>query len=421
MKYNKNDIKKALIKAGLKKDDTVFFSTSLGMVGVPPTNIKSQNELNKLFLDAIREVLIKGNIIVPAYSYTFGKSTATTPATFNVDETNAQIGPFPEYVRKQEDAIRSLDPFMSVSCIGKDCHKLIGDISNISYGEGSFFEKFVNFPNSKCCSIGLGPNWTPFIHYADYLMNVPHRYDKLFWGHIQTKKEKFFTPWIYSVRINADESYPNAHIAGREAEKAGIWNYSKLGRARVYVANTKEYFNFTMDKLKENSFYLAKGPNCDVIEKEKHRVRYKDIDLNSFDEIFEMKTGEWLGNFLIPERWCIKSASLSDEQSNHINIIPIIHSLSIDKQITRDELLLHMYDKVENCFYNRDWGLIKQDKLKSNQYNIAIHSEFGKGKIKIAKKNNKYFAYLEELVDITDLVNTKSLKNTIHLEGNNDW
>jgi len=422
MRYSRNDIINALLEAGLEKDDTVFFSTSLGMVGIPPPNIKSQDALNELFLDAIREVLSEGNIIVPTYSYTFGKSTASNLAIFDVKETKAEIGPFPEFVRKQKDAIRSLDPFVSVTCIGKNCKELLDGISNISYGENSFFERLVNCPKSKCCSIGLGPNWTPFIHYADYLMKVPHRYDKLFWGYIQTENEKFLTPWIYSVRFNGDESYPYAHIAGREAEKEGIWKYAPLGRARVYVASCKEYFDFVIKKLQNNPFYLAKGPACDVIEKEKRRVKYKDIELNGFDEVFEMQTGEWLGNFLIPERWGYSEAILSENENKSINITPMIHSLSIEKELSTEELLAHSDKKIKNFFFNRDWGFVYEKELPSNRrYKISIKSEFGKGIVKIAKKGNKYYAYLEQLEDITHLVNGKSLKRTIYLQNNKDW
>jgi len=421
MRYSRDDIINALLEAGLEKDNTVFFSTSLGMVGLPPSNIKSQDALNELFLDAIREVISEGNIIVPTYSYTFGKSTASNLAVFDVEKTKAEIGPFPEFVRKQKDAVRSLDPFMSVVCIGKDCKELIDEISNISYGENSFFEKFVHFPKSKCCSIGLGPNWTPFIHYADYLAKVPHRYDKLFWGYIQTENEKFFTPWIYSVRFVGEESYPYAHIAGREAEKAGIWKYAPLGRARVYAASTKEYFDFVMNKLKDNPFYLAKGPACDIIEKERCRVNYKDIDLNGFDEVFEMQTGEWLGNFLVPERWGVSVAKLSENEKSSINITPMIHSLSIEKELSTKELLAHSNKELKNFFFNRDWGFVYEKELPADRYKISIKSEFGKGVVKIARKGDRYYAYLEKLEDITHLVNGKSLKRTIYLKGNDDW
>ena len=37
-------------------------------------------------------------------------------------------------------------------------------------------------------SVGLGTNWTPFIHYLDYINMVPYRYDKLFCGIYRMRK-----------------------------------------------------------------------------------------------------------------------------------------------------------------------------------------------------------------------------------------
>ena len=44
MKYTKSDIIKALRKSGINKGDTVFFTTSLGMLGAPA--IKKKNSIN---------------------------------------------------------------------------------------------------------------------------------------------------------------------------------------------------------------------------------------------------------------------------------------------------------------------------------------------------------------------------------------
>jgi aminoglycoside N3'-acetyltransferase len=393
MRYTKEDIKKSLIEVGIQKNDTVFFSTSLGMVGLPPLYVKNQNDLNKLFLDVIRDILSEGMILVPTYSYTFGKSLASDLANFTKD-TPAEIGSFPNYILSQSDVVRSIDPFMSVGCIGKKCKEFLSNLSNISYGEGSVFEKLLNQENSKCCSIGLGPNWTPFIHYADYLAKVPHRYDKLFWGKIDGK----VTPWIYSVRFVGDESYPYAHIAGREAEKAGIWRYSNLGRARVYSASCKEYFDFVMKNLLKNPWYLAKGPAIDVLEKEKRRINYLDIG-------GDFESGKWINNFLIPERWNYKQAYLLDENNKILSTTPWIHSLSVDKELSFEELQNHISFHNKNMFYNRDFGFVVKEMPKGDKFRVVINSEFGKGIVKIKQD----FAFLEEWVDISQYENTKKV------------
>ena len=75
MYYTKNDIVKALKKAGVKKNDTVFFTTSLGMLGKPKTKgLLSAEKISKFMLEAIKNTLgPKGTILIPTYSYSFGK------------------------------------------------------------------------------------------------------------------------------------------------------------------------------------------------------------------------------------------------------------------------------------------------------------------------------------------------------------
>ena len=409
MRYSSQDIINALKDSGIEKDDTVFFSTSLGMVGLPPESVKTQEDLNALFLDVLRDLLPDGRVVVPTYSYTFGRSTASELAVFDRQLTPAEIGSFPNFILKQPDAVRSLDPFVSVACIGKNADELLAGISNISYGEGSFFERLVNLPNAKCCSIGLGPNWTPFIHYADYLAKAPHRYDKLFWGYIKDGDNIQYVPWIYSVRALIPEALPYAHTAGREAERAGIWKASSLGRARVYTANCSEYFCFVMDKLRSNKWYLAKGPAVDVFEKEHERGPYANPDSAMY-----LETGQWIGNFLVPERWHCRSAALTDSRGRLISKTPWIHSMPIDRDMGIDELLPHTAHEQRNCFFNRDWGFVLQKDLTDTRYHVRIDSSFAKGTVPVSADS----IYLEEWMTIPS---PKHLKLKIHFGSDYDW
>lgn len=405
MRYTKDDIVKALKESGIKSNDTVFFTTSLGLVGLPPKEIDTEEKLNKLFLDAIKEVITDGNILVPTYSYTFGKSTASEPAVFDIKNTPSEIGPFPNYVLKQPETVRNKDPFVSVACIGKDSKTIFDGISNNSYGEGCFFEKMLSLNNVKCCSIGLGPNWTPFIHYADWLAKVPHRYDKQFYGYIKFYDGSLkYTKWIYYVRFLGDESYPTAHKIGRMAEKEGIWKYSKLGRARVYAADYKEYFDFVMQHLKQNRWLLAKGPAVDVEKKERERLKDPgDIQLDPSWEIVAIKkSGEYFGKWLVPERWTCQEAKLMDMSGNVLSTTPYLYSLSIDEIVSKERLLKHISPYKKNVYANRDWGFVYKGKLKDDTYKVRIKSSFGYGSIKIVKKYGKFYALLANSLEPID-------------------
>ena len=78
MAYSQSDIIKALKKSGIVKGDTVFFTTGLGFLGKPDIDkIYSINDICLFIFKAIKKVLgDNGTILVPTYSYTFGKKTA---------------------------------------------------------------------------------------------------------------------------------------------------------------------------------------------------------------------------------------------------------------------------------------------------------------------------------------------------------
>lgn len=452
MKYTYEDIVASLRRSGIDEGDTVFFTTGLGMVGMPPPEVKNQDELNALFFRAMKEAVgEEGTILIPTYSYTFGKSKASELAVFDPRSTPAEIGPFPNFFLRQEGVVRSLDPMMSVAGVGKRACEFLERNLNTSYGEGSFFSKLAK-SDAKCCSIGLGPNWTPFIHYADWLYRVPFRFDKLFYGAIKEGEELRKTAWLYSVRIMADESYPDAHKAGRAAEDAGIWRFAPLGRARVYTANIKEYFDFVCEKLESDRWFLARGPAGDVVEIEWQRVasgyaykNFGEFDLVSwlsamqniridtvsegFDNIiFEIqkhfggkiksrRSGEWVGDFVVPEKWTLKSASLVDMASGkelldgqNVRVRP--YSLSFSGEVDGKTLGVHTNAKSDAPhFADRDWGFEAVTPICGERFAVEIKSDFSLGELK----------YLDTGGDgepVVCYVRQDNLQNTVKLLAN---
>jgi len=258
--YDISDVKHSLSEAGLVAGDTVFVTTSLGMLG-NAKGVQEPVQLNSLFFNALRDVVgAGGTIIVPTYSYTFAKSTASKPAIFDPFETPAETGPFPNYFRQQPGVLRSLDPMTSVAGLGPRARSLFKDLPPASYGSDCIFERLTKLPNTKCCNIGLGPNWMPFIHYADWLSGAPFRYDKLFTGRLKLDGRVSDAAWLYSVRLLHPASFATGHEIGRRATKKGIWNYASLGRGRVYVACYRSYFEYTMSLLKKDPWLSAVGP-----------------------------------------------------------------------------------------------------------------------------------------------------------------
>lgn len=431
MTYTYNDIVTSLKNSGIKNGDTVFFTTSLGMVGIPPADVNTEEKLNKLFFDAIKEVLgEKGTILVPTYSYTFGKSTITSPAVFDPKTTQSQIGPFTNFFLKQPGVVRSLEPMMSIAGFGPRVKEFLNNLPPTSYREGSTFSRLVK-SDAKCCSIGLGPNWVPFIHYADWLYQAPFRYDKFFHGFIGVDKKTIPLSWIYTVRILAKESIASAHKVGRLAEESGIWQYVLLGRARVYTAKLREYFNFICGHLEKDKWFLATGPAGDPFKLEEKRVgaELTKVSLSKFDPILWLKTFSTLRRdtvsenidavfdtiskhfpvsfsywpsgthslgWIIPEKWLCHEARISTLKDKIVfsyhsdpNFVRS-YSKSIDKEVSRGELLRHINIQPGLAPFNyRDWGFclsksaIRQ--LTQDRYRVSIQTDFYYGKMRIAE------------------------------------
>ena len=99
MKYTKLDTIEALKKSGIMRGDTVFFTTSLGMLGVP--DIKKINSINDICLfifNSIKKVLgPNGTILVPTYSYSFGNVYKNKLPVFDPLKTHSKTGPFSNF------------------------------------------------------------------------------------------------------------------------------------------------------------------------------------------------------------------------------------------------------------------------------------------------------------------------------------
>jgi aminoglycoside N3'-acetyltransferase len=442
--YNLDDIIQSLKNAGLEEGNSAYFSTSLGLLGIAE-DVSSQEELNALFFKAIKQVLgPNGTLIVPTYSYTFGPSTKANPSVFDPQTTPAEIGPFPNFILKQPGVVRALEPMMSMAALGPNSEKLFKNLPHTSYGADSTYERMLSISNMKCVSIGLGPNWTPFIHYADWLARVPHRYDKLFYGGIKNYQSDIeYLYWIYSVPARIEQSYADAHSIGKKAAERGIWQFSPLGRARVYVGDYRQYFEFVMSELHSNPWSLARGPACNVLEEDQKKfvvddINFKDINgikqlnqlvshccfnqyynqINSFVDslcrIYSLEhnvflSGEKAFDWLVPEAWHLNQLT-TDLSKNSIKdkSMPIVIPHSKTFKGDGQDLPLYLqqpYQMYSKSFLDRECAIhIQGSSINDIDHEIEISTEFAFGHWKAAHKlvngqtSNEIFlcCYLEQ-------------------------
>jgi aminoglycoside 3-N-acetyltransferase len=260
--FNQKDLVQAFKKIEIKKGDSIFLTTSLGMLGTPKT--LNKNYLltsSKWILDILINITGKdGNIFVPTYSYTFGKKNKI----FSPKSTKADIGYFPNFFLKQKKVVRSHDPMMSIAGYGPNSKDILKNIVNNSFGKNCVFERLLKIKNLKCVHIGLSYNWIPFLHYLDWTNKVPFRYDKIFYGYIKNNKIIKKIEWVFFARQIRKETFSNGYKIGKQAIKNKLYKKSNLGRSIVYSINYKKFFKFSKNLTKKNKWLTVNGPKFET-------------------------------------------------------------------------------------------------------------------------------------------------------------
>ncbi len=127
-------------------------------------------------------------------------------------------------------------------------------------------------------------------------------------------------------------------------------------------------------------------------------------------KIHKYNTGESAFTWIVPERWILKEASIKAigggyELFSKDELAVVSYSKAINKIISKEELLVHIYTPRENIskilpdalpfmfkYYEKDWGFCLSKKQKDEiinskieQYEVRIDSDFSFGSIKIGE------------------------------------
>tara|TARA_B100000029_G_scaffold492212_1_gene553202 strand:- start:402 stop:1181 length:780 start_codon:yes stop_codon:yes gene_type:complete len=256
--YTKLDIAKSLKNLKIKKNDSLYVSSSFGMLGLPKFKIKNLDILSKIFIEILQETIgEKGTIFAPTFSYSFSSQQNVNKNIFDVEKSKSKVGPFGEYLRKLNHSNRSPDPMVSIAGIGNDSI-ILKKIGESSYGKNCTFEKLKYVKNLMILNIGVGPNYIPFLHHLDYLSNCKHRYNKYFNGMIIKNNKSTSVRWHYPVPYKKKWAESDGHKLAKLAEDKLILN-SKLGIGNIYVSNYNKMFNFCLKISKKNPWITATG------------------------------------------------------------------------------------------------------------------------------------------------------------------
>lgn len=169
-----NDVRMALRAVDADKCKVLFLHTDLSFGTIHPQLKRKQ--LCEILFDLIMELGVE-TVVFPTFTFSYGNRE-----DFDVRTTPSRMGLLNEYARKREDAVRSVDPMMSVVVFGKN-KDLLKVTGTKSLGEGSIFDNLHKTEGVRFLFFGtrLGMCGT-HMHYVEEALRVPYRYDMDFYG-----------------------------------------------------------------------------------------------------------------------------------------------------------------------------------------------------------------------------------------------
>ena len=250
---SKKDLSNMLIQLGLEKRDIVMVHTFLPSLGRLEGNIDG-------FYEVLSDVIGNdGTMIVPTFTYSYCKKEV-----FDVQNTASTVGVFTEYIRKKNEAIRSLDGIFSMAAIGPHAKDLMQRDKKNSMGIGSIYDK-IHSANTRFLLIGIG--WSEglaFSMHVEKLANVYYRYDKTFKGITRDRGRTFEDEVIYYVRDLKLDPIGDRDRVGIKMEQNGLAKTMKLGYGVHRLISANDYCTFTLKELEKDPLAIVriKGENA---------------------------------------------------------------------------------------------------------------------------------------------------------------
>lgn len=257
-KYEKIFIEK--LNKHINKNDTLYIELDLSGFYKIYDEVKSRDQFLMFFFKVFKKLVGKnGNIIVPSFSYSWGKDKKNK--IFDTKESPCLTGAFPNFFKNLKNVKRTLDPNFSCLIYGKDKNKL-ASIGDNSFGKNSIYEKLHN-KNAKLVSFGLKFFDPTFVHYVEQyydenIKKIKYRYLKKIKGDFKVdykKKTKVF--YCFLKNLKTKRIYSDHNIK-KEMKKKGELYSTHILNNKIYICEAKNFFNTGLNGMKKNKYFFTK-------------------------------------------------------------------------------------------------------------------------------------------------------------------
>jgi len=227
----------SLEKLQIQPGDTIFIHSNLGMLGLPD----KKDDYSKLLYCISNYIGISGSIILPSFTYSFGKNEI-----FNL---NSVLG-IKEMGYLSLNAFetgfnRTRDPMFSLLIKGPIYNKVEIIDGYRSFGPGSVFSFLVD-ENVRILNICTGAGCT-LIHELEFRLGAPYRFEKTFHGQSYNAQKKVneHINWQSYVRDLDDiGSKADFTLLTSTVKSLDFYKEIQLGKGLVSSYKIQDMFSF---------------------------------------------------------------------------------------------------------------------------------------------------------------------------------
>lgn len=253
------------LKPYVQKGDALYVATDLSRFGtLYDPMIKKEKFLNAIF-DIFKELVgLRGSIILPAFSYSWG---VTSPhKVFDYKTTPCKTGVLPQFFIKNNLLIRTQEPMFSVLLWG-DNTDFFSDIGSESFGKRSIFEK-MHKVNAKIMNFGTKSFDPTYIHYVEEYFDKNIK--KLYYRKQICFDGKFINKHGITVKgrqtafmreLNSPYQFTDSKMV-KSLEGTKDYIFTKIGSGNIYVSDAKTIFDVGIEGLKNDPLFFVTDMRC---------------------------------------------------------------------------------------------------------------------------------------------------------------
>ena len=239
----RDELLRVLDKLGIRRGDTIYLGINIGNLPLPSYSADLTREsiqARKLrwcgfVLDVLRSVLGEaGTLLAPAFTPSF--AGARTP--YIHEESPAEIGPFPEFLRQQPGALRSFHPMFSVTGIGHNAAAILGNTGRTAFGPTSPFGRLSKF-DTRFLFLGIRlRDALTYCHHLEQTYGANHRYHKVLTAPVLKDNAPVAGPWLSYMRfLGVGPQVDLAAFEARLLNEGALKETFSLGHASQCVSS----------------------------------------------------------------------------------------------------------------------------------------------------------------------------------------